>query len=147
MSHHTKIVAIYARSATPDQSGDNALGLQIAELQKYCRSKEYSVTDSHVYAEIASGSDYKNRLAMTALHEAAKRGEFEIVVIVDYARIARTQELIKAFIAKMATYGIRVESIRQAIPDSVAGQFAIYTHKSVKDTELTSCDILLRFDR
>jgi len=133
VSHHTKIVAIYARSATPDQSGDNALRLQIAKLQAYCRSKEYSVTDSHVYEEIASGSDYKNRLAMTALHEAAKRGEFEIVVIVDYARIARSQELIEAFIAKMATYGIRVESIRQAIPDTAAGQFAIHARKAIKN--------------
>ncbi len=136
MSHHTTIVAIYARSATLDQSGDNTLGLQIAELQAYCRSKEYSVTDSHVYEEIASGSDDKNRLAMTALREAAKRGEFEIVVIVDYARIARTHELIKAFIAKMATYGIRVESIRQEILAAAAAwQFAIYARKAVKDIE------------
>ena len=124
MSHHTTPVAIYARSATPDQSDDNTLGLQIAELQAYCNSKKYSVTDSHVYEEIASGSDYTNRPAMTALREAAKRGEFEIVVIVDYDRIARTYELINALIAEMATYGIRVESIRQEIPDTIAGQFA-----------------------
>ena len=128
MSHHTTNVAIYARSATLDQLGDNTLGLQIAELQAYCRSKEYSVTDSHVYKEIASGSDYKNRLAMTALHEAAKRGEFEIVVIVDYDRIARTQELIKAFIAKMAAYGICVECIRQAITD-ITAYHLLYKHK------------------
>jgi site-specific DNA recombinase len=135
VSHHTTTVAIYARSATSDQSGDNTLGLQIAKLQAYCRSKKYSVTDSHVYEEIASGSDYKNRLAMTALREAAKRGEFEIVVIVDYDRIARTHELIKELIAEMATYGIRVESIRQEFPDTTADQFAIYAHKAIKDIE------------
>ena len=135
MSHHITTAAIYARSATPDQSGDNTLGLQIRKLQAYCRSKKYSVLDSHVYEEIASGSDYKNRLAMTALREAAKRGEFEIVVIVDYDRIARTHELIKAFIAELATYGIRVESIRQEIPDTIAGQLAIYAHRTIKDTE------------
>ncbi len=118
MSHPTTTVAIYARSATRDQSGDSTLGLQIAELQTYCRSKSYRIPDSHVFQEIASGSDYRNRPALTALREAAKRREFEIVVIVDYDRIARTHELVKALLAEMATYGIRVERIRQAIPDS-----------------------------
>ena len=46
---------------------------------------------------------------------AAKQRKFDVLVIFDYDRLARTQTVITALLAELESYVFRVESVRPAI--------------------------------
>lgn len=128
MTTQQKRAAIYARIATPAQmpgESEFALENQIAEARSYCQKQGYSISEQHIYHEVFTGTEYKNRPQLSRLRDAAKQGEFAVVVVVAYDRIARKMQLVSAFLAEMETYGVSVESIREAFPGSAFERFAL----------------------
>jgi site-specific DNA recombinase len=111
-----KRAAIYARTAImPQAKGHNPLAAQILMAQQYCTEHGYTLNESHIYQEVYSGAVYKNRPRLTELREAAKQGEFDIVVVIDYERLARNQALVAELINELEQYGVSVESIRESV--------------------------------
>jgi len=81
-----KKAAAYARYST-DRQTENSIAFQLEKIQKYCIENNLLITA--VYkdeAETGTNTDRENFLAMV---EAAKRGDFECVVIYDITRGSR----------------------------------------------------------
>jgi DNA invertase Pin-like site-specific DNA recombinase len=129
-----KKAAIYARSV--DHEGDTrSLAYQVAEGKKYCWSQGFRVDDTHVYQEVCSGAENKDRPAFTRLGEAARNKEFDIVVVIDFDRIGRTQQQVM-FLAEMERYGIRVESIfKPFVGDTDMNRFIKQIHAAREQME------------
>ena len=127
MQEGTKRAAIYARIATPPQEPQtNPFAFQIRQCQSYCEHHGYSLHKAHIYQEVFSGTAVQTRPQLTRLRDAAKRGEFDVVVIVAYDRLARKPALVTALVAELKGCGVQVESSKEASPEFVVGQFASF---------------------
>jgi site-specific DNA recombinase len=110
-SEQMKRAAIYARTAVSQESFNNALARQIQQNQAYCQEHDYSVEEIHIYSEECSGiANYHNRPQFTALLDAAKRREFDVVVISAFDRLSRDHTQGIAIIDELQKHGITVES-------------------------------------
>jgi DNA invertase Pin-like site-specific DNA recombinase len=106
----TKRFAIYARTATVQEQGPSlATAQQIHECKEYGTKKGYVLGDNLVFQEVVSGNSAK-RPCLEAIFEAAKEGRFDVLIIRDYARLARNGALLHDIIRLFAEMGIDVES-------------------------------------
>src|SRR5947209_1056290 len=127
MQEGTKRAAIYARIATPPQEPQpNPFAFQIRECQSYCEHHSYSLHEAHIYQEVFSGVAVQLRPQLTRLRDAAKRGEFDVLVIVAYDRLARKPALITALVAELEECGVQVETSKEASPAFGVGQVASF---------------------
>lgn len=105
-----KRAAIYARSATAQsQSGDNRLSWQVDLCRHYCDGRGYTQDEHHIYQEVASGADYRNRPHLHALLLAASRHEFDLVVVHTHDRLARNPVHVATLLEVLSTLDIEVE--------------------------------------
>lgn len=126
-AHRPTYAAIYARSATAnDRAAQSPLDWQIALCQQYCQQHGYTVEERHVYQEIASGADYRNRPGLRALCLAATCQEFEVVVIVSHDRLARNPLHVATLLESLDSMGIRVELLHE--PPDAQEQFIQILH-------------------
>lgn len=111
MSHQSpKRAAIYARSATAQsQPGENRLYWQVDFCRRYCDGRGYAHDERHIYQEIASGADYRNRPHLHALLLAASRHEFDLVVVHVHDRLARNPVHVATLLEVLSTLDIEVE--------------------------------------
>jgi site-specific DNA recombinase len=116
-----KRAACYARTATGQEQGNFALASQIEQYKTYCQEHKYIVEEKHIYSEVYGGrSDYHNRPQLTALIEAAKQQEFDIVIIYAFDRLSRDQVQITAIIDHLKQYGVTVESVTEHDQPNIA---------------------------
>jgi DNA invertase Pin-like site-specific DNA recombinase len=109
-----KRAAIYARTALSQEPGreDFALAGQVRQCQLYCKERGYTVEEWHIYSESGSGSaDPRKHPRFAFLHEAARRREFDTVVLVSIDRLSRTQAHSTALLSELAQYGVTVECV------------------------------------
>src|SRR5947209_8157314 len=91
MTGLAKRAAIYARTATvQEREPQLALATQIHDCVEYAANQGYLILEGLVYQETCSGLSL-NRPALTALREAAKRGEFDVLLVFTSDRISRNQ--------------------------------------------------------
>ena len=87
-----KRAAIYLRVSTEDQA-DNGTSLETQEeaLRKCCLSNNYMLNSEHVYIDggFSGNLPIEQRPALSALFEAAKLKEFDIVIIYALDRLSR----------------------------------------------------------
>jgi DNA invertase Pin-like site-specific DNA recombinase len=111
-----KRAAIYARTATsqePCNSLPVALQEQIKQAQAYCAERGYALdAERHIYQEIASGNK-GDRPQLTALRQAAREGQFTILVVSSFDRLARSSIQQAAIINDLMQAGITVESVQE----------------------------------
>jgi len=110
--------AIYAL-VEPSQSADTfGLDRQVYEAQQYCREYGYIVNEQHIYQEVLTKTASGKRPQVTLLLEAAKRGEFEIVVVFALDRLGRNHEQIALLLVTLESYGVHVKSKTEPNGDS-----------------------------
>jgi len=81
-----KKAAAYARYST-DQQTENSIAFQLEKIQKYCAENELLLTA--IYKDEAETGTNTDREEFIAMIEAAKRREFDCVVIYDITRGSR----------------------------------------------------------
>lgn len=106
--------AAYARYST-DRQQKNSIEYQLSEIRRYCAENGISITATYI-DEAESGTN-TNRKDFQAMLEAAKRGEFDAVVIYDITRGSRDVGDWFAFRKMMLRLGIRVISATQQLGD------------------------------
>jgi DNA invertase Pin-like site-specific DNA recombinase len=104
--------AIYARTAVSQERHNDALASQIEQDKAHCQEHGYTVEETHIYSEECNGStDYHTRSQLTALLKAAKRREFDIVVVSALDRLSRDYAQVEAIIEELQEYGVIIETI------------------------------------
>jgi DNA invertase Pin-like site-specific DNA recombinase len=110
MQEYKKRFAIYARTATVQEIGPNfALAEQVHLCKENGLSKGYKLAEDQIYQEVASGASSK-RPCLDAVLKAAEEGKFDILIIRDYACLARNHDLLQELIRLFADMEIKVES-------------------------------------
>ena len=109
--------ALYARVSTDDKGQDT--GLQLDEMRRYCAAKEYEVFRE--YVEEVSGTGKASRPQFEALMEAARRREFDVVVVWKLDRFTR-EGAFKAlgYIKRLDEYGVRFVSLTEGFLDTTS---------------------------
>jgi site-specific DNA recombinase len=106
-----KRYSIYARTAVAQELGSNfALAEQIHECKEYATRKGYEAADPLVYQESGSGMN-PNRPALEEVLKAAREGKFNVLIIRDFARLARKQAFLLDIIHLLSEIGVEVESV------------------------------------
>jgi DNA invertase Pin-like site-specific DNA recombinase len=107
-----KRVALYARVSTPDQHPEN----QILDLRKLAAQRGFDVVREYCDRGV-SGSKAK-RPGLDSMMADARRGEFSVVLVSAFDRIARSTKNFLEIVDELNSLGIEFFSAREAIDTS-----------------------------
>jgi DNA invertase Pin-like site-specific DNA recombinase len=107
-----KKAAIYARVSTPDQHLEN----QILDLRKLAAQRGFEVVREYCDRGI-SGSKAR-RPALDAMMNDGRRGEFSVVLVAAFDRIARSTRNFLEIVDELSSANIEFISAREAIDTS-----------------------------
>lgn len=110
--------AAYARYST-DQQTENSIAYQLTEIRKYCKINNINLTA--VYIDEAQSGTNTERKGFQGLLTAARRHDFEAVVIYDITRGSRDVGDWFTFRKEMMMIGIKVISTAQKLGDMTNG--------------------------
>ena len=108
----TKKCAIYARVSTPDQHLEN----QVLDLRKLAAQRGFEVVREYADRGI-SGSKAK-RVGLEAMLADARRGEFAVLLVAAFDRIARSTKNFLEIVDELHALDIEFISAREAIDTS-----------------------------
>ena len=106
--------AAYARYST-DKQQKNSIEYQLAEIRKYC--VEHDITITATFTDEAESGTNMHRPGFQAMVAAARRGEFDAVVIYDVTRGSRDVGDWFQFRKQMMLLGVKVISATQSLGD------------------------------
>ena len=111
-----KRAAIYARSATLKLIADpKGVRGQVETCVRYCEKHGFTIKPDLIKQEIAGGVSYKERQGLMALLEAAKRGEFDVLVITDLERLSRRPEYLAEIVSELEACQVSVSCVDQIL--------------------------------
>jgi len=103
--------AIYARIPFPhDPSAQEALDLQVTLCQERAESQSYTIDAQHIYREIGgvlTAPDKREQFA--ALTTAAKRHEFDLVLVYSFGFLSSKQNHIQQATTALRQHGVVIE--------------------------------------
>lgn len=107
-----KKAAIYARVSTPDQH----LETQLYDLRKLASQRGFEV--SREYCDRGISGSKSRRPGLDAMMADARRGEFSVVLVAAFDRIARSTKNFLEIVDELQELGIEFISAREAIDTS-----------------------------
>lgn len=107
-----KKAAIYARVSTPDQHLEN----QILDLRELASQRGFEVVREYTDRGISGGK--AKRPGLDAMMADARRGEFSVVLVAAFDRIARSTKNFLEVIDELHELGTEFVSAREAIDTS-----------------------------
>lgn len=110
--------ALYARVST----GDQDVEVQLAELREWAERADVEVVE---FIDVKSGRR-RDRPGLDALLEAARRREFDAVVVVRLDRVARSLSHMAQVGEELSDLGIELVSLTEGIDTSTAPGRALF---------------------
>ena len=107
-----KQVAIYARVSTPDQH----LETQLYDLRKLAAQRGFEVV--HEYCDRGISGSRAKRPGLEAMMADARRGQFSVVLVAAFDRIARSTKNFLEVVDELHELNIEFVSAREAIDTS-----------------------------
>ena len=105
-----KTAVLYARSASDLQNG-NSINNQIATCEAYANRESLKVIAT--FSDRAkSGASLVGRDGLTELRDAAKRGEFDAVIVESLDRLSRIQSDIADLFVDLNQCGVKILTAR-----------------------------------
>jgi DNA invertase Pin-like site-specific DNA recombinase len=127
-----KKAAIYARVSTQDQHLDN----QLVPLRQLAAQKNFEVSLNREYCDRGISGSKAKRPGLDAMLAAARRGEFSVVLVAAFDRIARSTKNFLDIVDELNDLGIEFISAREAIDTSGAmGRMFITLIGSIAELE------------
>ncbi len=127
--------AIYARRSSPGEEDKNySIEDQIRDSQHW--NEPLGHTHIQTYVDPGGKSWTLNRPAFNQMMADAKAGLFDILVVGRYDRFSRNQDQQAVAIYQLETYGVKVMSATQPVPDGVLGTFMRNTYAFGAELEL-----------
>lgn len=119
-------VASYRRESNQGQKNNYSLKTQNEGIHRYCREHNYKMNTEHDYIDIKTGIVYREREALNALRAAARRHEFDVVIVYDLDRFSRNPIHQMIVLEDLINHGVRVECVLRTIHDSPEGQLTLF---------------------
>jgi site-specific DNA recombinase len=133
-------VAAYLRCSTKAQAGEDKYGLptQRDDIAKFCKANGYEIVDEFIDAGVSGAKS--DRPGFVRLLEAAKRKEFEAVIVGAGDRLARVVKVDGYLRVLLDAFGVKVLSAteRNAAADDddgemIEGMLAVVAQRVRKD--------------
>jgi site-specific DNA recombinase len=115
-------VALYARVSTSQQEKADTIESQLAALQAYVASHDYTLYPEDVFIDNGVSGSRLDRPALDRLRDQARLGEFEAVVILSPDRLARSYPHQWLLLEELKKSGCRVIFMENPFGDSPHGQ-------------------------
>ena len=127
----------YPRCSDPDLHDSPTLESQAKAIRDHCQAQGYELTEDHLYPEAMSAYmvHYTQRPKLMALLAAAKRKEFDVLVVTEIRAISRRQVEVFVIYDILQKYGIHIETIQEKFEDSPMGRFILATRALVAELE------------
>ena len=139
--HKGRRAAIYIRVADSECTdtmnfGQNAVR-QDSGIRPYCEEKDYKLNSDHIFADRSRGTEtIEERPGLRKLLIAAKRDEFDFLVVAKMDRLARNAELLLKIIHEFEVCGIKIQSATEKIDSGkISGQQLLKTLASISRME------------
>ena len=104
-------VAIYLRSATESQVGPNAISAQRALAERYCFSKDFTISQFYSDCCVSGLLPLDQRPGGSQLLKDAQSGRFEQIVVCHIDRIARDLPVLLAAAKALEDYGVGIRIV------------------------------------
>jgi len=108
MSEPKKKVAVYVRSATGENFGNNTVDIQLEALRKHAVENNYEIIDE--YVDVASGITL-DRLGFKKLLGDAEENLFDMVLIYNISSLARNISIHLDIEDRLRKLGINIKSV------------------------------------
>ncbi len=127
----------YPRNSDENLKDSPTLESQAKAIRDYCRKEGYELTDDHMYPEAISAYlvNYTQRPKLMQLLAAAKRREFDVVVVTEVRAISRKQVEVFVIYDLLQKYGVRIETVQEKFEDSAIGRHILATRAMVAELE------------
>jgi DNA invertase Pin-like site-specific DNA recombinase len=107
-----KKACIYARVSTPDQRVES----QLYDLRKIAAQRGFEVV--HEYCDRGISGSKSRRPGLDSMMAGARRGEFSVVLVAAFDRIARSTKNFLEIVDELNELGVEFISAREAIDTS-----------------------------
>lgn len=106
--------AIYARYSSENQRRES-IEDQVAACRALAVERGYAVADEHVFADPAASGAREDRPALAVLRRAAEQKLFDVVLVDDLSRLARSTLLLLLLLEELRFEGVRVISVADGL--------------------------------
>jgi site-specific DNA recombinase len=129
--------AAYPRVSDQNKKDSATLESQEADIRRYINQQGYELLEEHVYPEAMTAYmlPFRDRPQFTKLLEAAKRHEFDVVIVTEYCRLSRRQIEQAVIIDLLQRYGVRIEAVTENFDDSAIGNYMRSTYAFIAEVE------------
>lgn len=125
--------AIYTRVSTQVQEDGYSLDTQETGCRQHTDGHGYQVAD--IYREVFSGTELWERPQLTALREAIRRHEVDVVVAYAIDRLSRDPVHLGVLLSEAEHAGVSVEFVTEPLDDSPEGQLIRFIRGYVAKVE------------
>jgi site-specific DNA recombinase len=115
-------VALYARVSTSHQEKTDTIESQLAALHAYVAAHDHTVLPEHIFLDNGVSGSRLDRPALDRLRDQARLGDFEAVIILSPARLARSYPHQWLLLEEFKKEGCRVIFMENPFGDSPHGQ-------------------------
>jgi site-specific DNA recombinase len=130
---------LYCRVSTEEQREGHTIQSQIAELERFANTKQWSVTD--IYQDDGWSGAILARPALDRLRDDASRGQFDLVLLNDVDRLARDVTHLGVIKRDLERHGVRVifrklpgeQSPTHNLLVNILGSFAEFEKELISD--------------
>src|SRR5436305_1150038 len=105
----------YIRESDPTLADSTTIDSQAKAVRLHCQKEGYDYTDKHEYREAISAYlvPYLQRPTLMELLKAAKRKEFDVLVLTEIRALSRRQVEVFIIYDLLQKYGVRLETIQE----------------------------------
>jgi len=140
-SERTPTAAIYIRVSTVAQEDDYSLGTQEQACRTRAAEDGAGIAEPHVEREVHTGIELWERPALTALREAIRRHDVDVLYVYAIDRLARDPVHLGVILSEADHAGVEVRFVSEPLDDSPEGQLirfirgyaAKVEHEKIKD--------------
>src|SRR5258708_27335974 len=124
MNQKTIVAARYVRNSDPSKKDTEVQQAQIEALNTYAKKMGYECPDRLLYADAISALKYPywERPELMHLWDDAERGEFDVVLVTEYLRVARKSSEQYAVIEYLKRFKVELISITEKFEDTAEGR-------------------------
>src|SRR5256885_2283675 len=127
----------YPRCSDANLKDSPTLESQAKAIREHCCKEGYELTEDHMYPEAMTAYlvNYTERPQLMKLLAAAKRKEFDVLVVTEIRAISRRQVEVFVIYDLLQKYGVQIETIQEKFEDSAMGRFILATRALVAELE------------
>lgn len=147
MPQRRERMAYYVRESDESLASSVTIESQAKACIEYGEKQKYILELQHQYAEAVSAYEvpYMERHVLLAMLDAAKRKEFDVLVVSEICAIARRQVEVLVIYNMLQKYGVRLETVKEKFGDDAMSK-AILSLRAMF-VEIEKEQITLRMER